>query len=84
MRNMGILVPRPLWNVRESPSVSLNLLKMLYLKMTLFLAFSSFVSKPKVHSSFVLRHQDESFKVFPCYLYKHMFIRLKWGAEMST
>lgn len=52
--------------------------------MTPFLAFSSFVSKPTVHSSFVLRDEDESFKVFPFYLYKHMFIELKRGAEMST
>lgn len=57
--------------------------KMFYLKMTPFLAFYLLVSKPRVPSSFVSRHQEENFKMFSVPSYKPMFMRLKMGAEMS-
>lgn len=73
---------------RDSDSkatVEFERFSLVLLKMTPFLAFSSCVSEPGVQSSFVFRHQEESFQVFFFLLLEaYMWIRLKLGTEMSV
>jgi len=73
---------------RDSDSkamVEFERFSLVLLKMTPFLAFSSCVSEPRVQSSFVFRHQEESFQVFFFLLLEaYMWIRFKLGTEMSV